>query len=177
MDLGQFQGQEREVWVTILCSISCVYRLSWVCILETSTKLLEMPTHFWLSSLTAPFCWRSVPWTAISRQPVSSAVSCQTLSLGSFFQIALCLFSDLPFFLHFRSRRRSRVKALCLGFAPKQTKRLSAFISSSTSGLVGDLEKELLKGLEGLEVGGRVETIQTTALLKTARILSKVLVT
>ena len=35
----------------------------------------------------------------------------------------------------------------------------------------------LLKGLEDLEVGGRVETIQKTALLKTARILRRVLET
>ena len=37
--------------------------------------------------------------------------------------------------------------------------------------------KGLLKGLEGLEVGGRVETIQTTILLRTARILRRVLET
>ncbi len=37
--------------------------------------------------------------------------------------------------------------------------------------------KGLLKGLEDLEVGGRVETIQTTELLKTARILRRVLET
>ena len=37
--------------------------------------------------------------------------------------------------------------------------------------------KGLLMGLEDLEVGGRVETIQTTALLKTARILRRVLET
>ena len=38
----------------------------------------------------------------------------------------------------------------------------------------GTVSKGLLKGLEDLEVGGRVETIQTTALLRTARILRKV---
>ena len=37
--------------------------------------------------------------------------------------------------------------------------------------------KGLLKGLEDLEVGDRVETIHTTALLKTARILRRVLET
>ena len=37
--------------------------------------------------------------------------------------------------------------------------------------------KGLLKGLEDLEVVGRVETIQTTALLRTARILRRVLET
>ena len=36
-------------------------------------------------------------------------------------------------------------------------------------GAFGTVTKGLLKGLEDLEVGGRVETIQTTALLKTAR--------
>ena len=34
--------------------------------------------------------------------------------------------------------------------------------------------KGLLKGLEDLEVGGRVETIQTTTLLRTTRILKGV---
>ena len=44
-------------------------------------------------------------------------------------------------------------------------------------GTFGTLTKRLLKGLEDLEVGDRVETIQTTALLKTARILRRVLET
>ena len=38
-------------------------------------------------------------------------------------------------------------------------------------GALGTITKGLLKGLEDLEIGGRVETIQTTALLRTARIL------
>ena len=42
-------------------------------------------------------------------------------------------------------------------------------------GAFGTVTKGLLKGLEDLEVGGRVETIQTTALLRTARILRRVL--
>ena len=42
--------------------------------------------------------------------------------------------------------------------------------------LFGTVTNGLLKGLVKLEVGGRVETIQTT-LLRTARILRKVLVT
>ena len=41
----------------------------------------------------------------------------------------------------------------------------------------GTVTKGLLKGLEDLEVGRRVETIQTTALLRTARILRRVLET
>ena len=44
-------------------------------------------------------------------------------------------------------------------------------------GAFGTVTKGLLKGLEDLEVSGRVETIQTTALLRTARILRRVLET
>ena len=38
-------------------------------------------------------------------------------------------------------------------------------------GAFGTITKRLLKGLEDSEVGGRIETIQITALLRTARIL------
>ena len=41
----------------------------------------------------------------------------------------------------------------------------------------GTVTKGLLKGLDDVEVGGRVETIQTIALLKTTRILGRVLQT
>ena len=41
----------------------------------------------------------------------------------------------------------------------------------------GTVTKGLLKGLEDLEVGGRMDTIQTTALLRTARILRRILET
>ena len=44
-------------------------------------------------------------------------------------------------------------------------------------GAFNTVTKGLLKGLEESEVGGRVETIQTTALLKTVRILRRVLET
>ena len=44
-------------------------------------------------------------------------------------------------------------------------------------GAFNTITKGLLKGLEDLEVGGRVETIQMTALLRTARILRRVLET
>ena len=44
-------------------------------------------------------------------------------------------------------------------------------------GAFGTVTKGLKKGLEDLEVGRRMETIQTTALLKTARILRRVLET
>ena len=44
-------------------------------------------------------------------------------------------------------------------------------------GAFGTITKVLLKGLKDLEVGGRVETIQMTGLLRTARILRRVLET
>ena len=44
-------------------------------------------------------------------------------------------------------------------------------------GALSTITKGLLKGLEDLEVGGRVKTIQTTALLRTATILKRVLET
>ena len=44
-------------------------------------------------------------------------------------------------------------------------------------GALGTITKGLLKGLEDLEIGGRVETIQTTAWLRMARILRWVLET
>ena len=44
-------------------------------------------------------------------------------------------------------------------------------------GAFDTVTKGLLKGLGDLEVDGRVETIQTTALLRTARILRRVLET
>ena len=44
-------------------------------------------------------------------------------------------------------------------------------------GALGTVTKGLLKGLEDLEFGGRVDTIQTTALLRTTRILKRVLET
>ena len=48
-------------------------------------------------------------------------------------------------------------------------------IISIVIGAFGTVTKGLLKGLEDLEVGRRVETIQTTTLLRTARILRRVL--
>ena len=44
-------------------------------------------------------------------------------------------------------------------------------------GALGTITKGLFKGLVDLEVSGRVETIQMTALLRTARILRRVLET
>ena len=42
-------------------------------------------------------------------------------------------------------------------------------------GAFGTVTNGLLKALEDLEIGGRVETIQTTTLLRMARILKRIL--
>ena len=54
---------------------------------------------------------------------------------------------------------------------------IGAFGETIVIGAFSTVTKGLLKGLEDLEVGERVETIQTTALLNTARILGRVLET
>ena len=50
-------------------------------------------------------------------------------------------------------------------------------IISIVIGAFGTVTEGLLNGLEDLKVGGRMETIQTTTLLRMARILRRVLET
>ena len=59
----------------------------------------------------------------------------------------------------------------------KKLRNMKVRIVPIVIGAFGTTTKGLLKGLEDLEVVGRVETIQTTALLRTARILRRVLET
>ena len=54
---------------------------------------------------------------------------------------------------------------------------ISIVIGAFVTKRLTKVTKGLLKVLEDLEVGGRVETIQTITLLKTARILRRVLET
>ena len=68
-------------------------------------------------------------------------------------------------------------KYLNLARELKKLWNMKVTIIPSVIGAFGTVTKELLKGLENLEVGGRVETIQMTALLRTARILRRVLET
>ena len=61
---------------------------------------------------------------------------------------------------------------------PRESKKLwimKVTIIPIVIGAVGRVTKRALKGLENFEVGGRMETIQTTALLRTARVLRRVL--
>ena len=68
-------------------------------------------------------------------------------------------------------------KYLDLARELKKPKNMKVTIVRIVIGDFGTLTKGLLKGLEDLEVGGQVQTIQTTALLTTARILRRVLET
>ena len=68
-------------------------------------------------------------------------------------------------------------KYLDLARELKKLRNMQVTIIPIVIGAFGTVTKRLLKELEDLEVGGRVETIQTTALLRTARILRRVLET
>ena len=65
-------------------------------------------------------------------------------------------------------------KYLDLARELKRLWNMKVTIVPNVIGALGTITKGLLKGVEDLEIGGRVETIQTTALLRTARILSRV---
>ena len=68
-------------------------------------------------------------------------------------------------------------KYLDLARELKKLWNMQVTITPIVIGAFGTVTKGLLKGLEDLEVGGQVETIQMTALLRTARILRRVLET
>ena len=68
-------------------------------------------------------------------------------------------------------------KYLDIGRELKKLWNMQVTIILIVIGAFGTVTKGLLKGLEDLEVGGRVEIIQTTTLLRTARIMRKFLET
>ena len=70
-----------------------------------------------------------------------------------------------------------KVKYLDLAMELKKLWNMKVTIIPIVIGAFGTVTKGLLKGLEDLEVGGRVETIKTAVLLRTVRILRRVLET
>ena len=72
---------------------------------------------------------------------------------------------------------KKRDKYLDLARELKKLWNMKVTIIPIVIGAFGTVTKGLLKSLEDLEVGSRVGIIQTTALLKTARILRRVLET
>ena len=73
--------------------------------------------------------------------------------------------------------KESEKKYLDLARELKKLWNMKVTIVLIVIGALGTVTKGLLKGLEDLEVGGRVEAIQTTALPRTARILIRDLAT
>ena len=73
--------------------------------------------------------------------------------------------------------REKRDKYLDLARELKKLWNMKVTIVPIVIGAFGTINKGLFKGLEDLEVGRRVETIQMTVLLRTARILRRVLET
>ena len=57
----------------------------------------------------------------------------------------------------------------------KKPKNMNVTIIPIVIGALGTVTERLIKGLEDFEIRGRVETIQTTTLLRSARILRRVL--
>ena len=76
-----------------------------------------------------------------------------------------------------RKESAKKDKYLDLARELKKLWNMKVTIVPIVIGALGTVTKGLLKGLEDLEVGGLVETIQTTALLRTARILRRILET
>ena len=70
-----------------------------------------------------------------------------------------------------------KVKYLHLARELKKLWNMKVTIILIVNGAFGTVTKGLLKGLEDLKIRGRVETIQTTTLLGTARIVRRVLET
>ena len=68
-------------------------------------------------------------------------------------------------------------KYLDLARELKKLWNMKLSLVSIVIGAFGTVTEGLLKGLEDLDIGGHVETIQTTALLKMARILRRFLET
>ena len=69
--------------------------------------------------------------------------------------------------------KESKKKDKYRDLAKEQEKRVTVVLI--VIGALGSIPKGLIQGLEDLEIRGRVETIQTAALLRSARILRKVL--
>ena len=72
---------------------------------------------------------------------------------------------------------RKRDKYLDLARELKKLWNMKVTVISIVIGALDTVTEGLIKGLEDLEIRGRVETIQMTALLRLARILRRVLET
>ena len=86
----------------------------------------------------------------------------------------ICKIVDFAILVDYRinlKESEKKDKYLDLASELKKGWNMKVTIVPIVIGALRSLTKGLFKGLEDLEVGGRVETIQTTAYLRTARIL------
>ena len=89
------------------------------------TKLPGTLTH--PLPLANPASGSTGPSSSPGSCPLPTSVDCSLL-LTAFFSLLLSSVhcpGTLPFLVFFRSRRKSRAQALCVGFAPKQTQESS----------------------------------------------------
>ena len=73
--------------------------------------------------------------------------------------------------------KENAIRDKYLDLAKELKKLLKVMVITIVIGTLRMISKGLVKGLEELEIGGQVETIQTTELLGSARILRRVLKT
>ena len=134
-----------------------LYWCSWkewiqICILFHHN--LSMPK--WLR--IGPGCW-------LSEKEVAESVSGKLVSLA--------------YVLRMNRRKLLQKHSTMTGYFDlarelKKLRNMQVTIIPIVIGAFGTVTKGLLHGLEDLEIGGRVETIQTIALLRRARILRRV---
>ena len=74
-------------------------------------------------------------------------------------------------------RKRKKDKYLDLAKEPKKLWNMKVTVILIVIGVLGTVNKGLVQGLQDLEIRRRVETIQTTAFLRSAKILKSVLET
>ena len=67
------------------------------------------------------------------------------------------------------------IKYLDLTWELRKLQSINPMVIKIVMGTLGTVPKDLEKGLEELEIGGRIEIIQITALLRSARILRRIL--
>ena len=72
-----------------------------------------------------------------------------------------------------RKRKQRQIIRSCLR-TKKKLLNIRVTMILIVIGALGTLPKDLVRGLEELELGGRAETIQTTILFRSARILRRV---
>ena len=119
----------REKFLTLLRSSPCICRLSRACICaKLPKKPLGMLTHF-LTLVNPASVGQQVLAVVFLTSVLLSSLPCfhlpdwPVLSSAPFCSLLLTVFFwDLTSLFLFRSRGRSRAQALCVDFAPKQTK-------------------------------------------------------